>query len=439
MPKLTRIQSTEIPIGPPKGPNDDEKKSSFGKAVKWLNSARETVQSKVSSKEARTGFAVWGVVEHVVKAAVGAFKLLNQSSASSSPVMHLRKIGVIGLLAVPVVVLTFVDSLVNLAKAVQSASLSAIVDAGLLATAALGSMVDAPAKIAFVVNEFQTVANVAVWGSALGAVSAILSIASMIHTARSHETTRTLVKELESTSNRAFLSSLRERLNQPGSEELKLVLQEIDQEIDIVKIFDEKAFTEIDELGAVGNSKELKKIIAAIETALVNADEIGVLAQLQEVANAAYVECLLEKDEALLARHFKVKGEALKVALESIKSLNKPAERHTAVSHLKIRLADKLFMDKFSILLNNVNLAISIAFVVIGLVASATPAAPAVYAISAIVGVIVIAKMIYEHQQKKEFERNMGIRLPKPVPIHAPEQKPRRISSLWDGSRPYEV
>lgn len=140
---------------------------------------------------------------------------------------------------------------------------------------------------------------------------------------------------------------------------------------------------------------------------------------LDEVSNAAYIQCLRQKDPKALERHFRVEGGPLKERVDEIwkdyqgklKSdpvqANFELEKH--VSTLKGRVKEKTDSDIWSIVASVVSLVASVIFLVLAFGLSCSPLAPVGYALFACVAAAGIAKIFYDWHSKNKFEESLGM------------------------------
>lgn len=140
---------------------------------------------------------------------------------------------------------------------------------------------------------------------------------------------------------------------------------------------------------------------------------------LDEVSNAAYIECLRNKEPKALERHFRADGEALKERVDQIwqgyqeKLKSDPVqanfELENHVSTLKGRVKEKTGSDIWAIVASVVSLVASVILLVLAFGLSCSPLAPVGYALFACVAAAGIAKIFWDWHTKNKFEETIGI------------------------------
>lgn len=369
-------------------------------AIKWLNEKRAAVKDVFNSPGVLIPIDLMKITSYIVSLSHDIFKKLHGVKPTGA-LLEAKKVAIIPLVAIPITLFAFMESMIDFGKSAKNGDNEALAHAALLATAAFGDVVEIPAKIGGVVEIFQPVAQIDIWGPSLYAVSAILSVAGLIYAALSHEKTRGFAAELKEKSQNAILkeietndryASLRKKLNHLGP--------------NVNKKLNKEFFKALKAVAKAHNKNELMATFANFS------HEIRYLTYrdwqlLEEVGDIAYINCLKEmdkKDNSILSRNFQVDRDKILSAIENIKNSNDPKAKSNAVHLLKSRVSYKFLSDKLSITSNTVGIVASVMFVVLGFVAAASPIAPLAYALLIGLTIYGIGKMITDIYKKYVFE-----------------------------------
>lgn len=406
------------------------------KSVKWIKMAK----SAIGELAVQIPLTLSKTTIYVIAAADEIFK--NIHNMPSLPLADAKHFSVAGLVTVPITLIVFFDSLVSLVEALKGSCSEAMFSAALSATAAYGDVIEIPAKVGTYANLFTPAAQLGTWAPILLGVSAVLSVASLINSALSHESTRRLVNELQAASEKAVIEKIFAS-EDPKLERIKQGLKEISFELDEdVKFLDERRKTQkkfkkefinsFKAISKVNTPEELSALMLKFSDRGLKLDQETWKALL-DVGNIAYLDCLnqLESDKKvyLLSRHFQASGEKLSIALEKIQVTNDPKEIDYTVRLLKNRLSYKTLSDKLSFASTTVGLVVQTIFVAIAFGALTAAAGPAVLVVLIAVTIFSLVKMIVDYQKKKEFEKLMGLDL-----IKAPHENNATFPAIVDGT-----
>ncbi|MBA2728953.1 MAG: hypothetical protein H0U49_12380 [Parachlamydiaceae bacterium] len=323
----------------------------------------------------------------------------NIASTLESLFSKVKKIVASGLLFISNKLNDCVNVIVDFVKAIFSSikhkpNYTAIAMPGLQILAALGNFVKIPSAIGSVVNFFVPLKNL-IWIPALGAVSAILSVAKIIYSVFAQYEAVKFNDELKAVSNSAFLQRLREA---PENESLRYALKIAD------KTLAKKVDAELARL-AEGDQTSIERIIEEIKMSGIDQN---VLSELRKAGDLAYLDCIQSKDKNFLLKHFDIKGDAIKTALESIRNHSR-AEIHTIRATLEGRLKSRSVSNIASLIVDTISTIASVILVVSSFVLALSPLAPIGYSLLIGIGIFCVIKLIVDYKSRDGIEKKLAV------------------------------
>jgi hypothetical protein len=266
-----------------------------------------------------------------------------------------------------------------------------IMEACLMASVAMGSLLDIPGKVIDAVSIFTTLPAMP-WTTILSSVALFFSAASIFLALKSHSETSDVMDELERNASIAILNQL--RVSVQNANFLNVV----------GSVTPDELMVQIDDImHKIGSPDEVKDFPAAVANLvkLANAIDPNIVKELEIVGKKAYLECVAKYDDDFLEKHFRMGGETIKSAIDAINSSNEPQELKDLHTLLSARISDKQFSDKMTILIDTVSLVAATLFLILEFGLICSPLAPIGYALAIAAGLMAITKIIVEYQINK--------------------------------------
>lgn len=309
----------------------------------------------------------------------------------------LKKIAVLSILTVPYTLYSFIEKIVDLGQAIfektnRNKNILIIANAAALAVAELGKVFSLPETVVNVIRLFIPLKDL-LWLPPLAIVSAVLSVGNFFSSCLNHVEAKQFTKELKSVSNKAILHRLKELQETSKHDYLARALNKAD------KTLSSRIDQELKRLEA-GSSETLHAILKEIKDCSLDPE---LLLELRKAGNLAYLDCIKNKDQKFLLKHFNVKKGVIPIALENISKCSGEEAQDLKVL-LSERLKNQKSMGKISMIIDTVNIIATVILVVSSFVLAASPLAPLGYVLLIGLGISCIIKFIEEHKRTKKFE-----------------------------------
>jgi len=358
--------------------------------------AKEKIQHRVNKLQG----LILDSVNHIIDFAKDIFLSLKSPKTLSKEeiISKVKEFTVSALKFIPEKIYECAKVIVEFAKALFTtirthSNYIAVAMPGLQIVTGLGKLIEIPVVIGSIINILAPLKN-AIWIPALGTVASILSVSKIFYTGFLQREANKFNQELKAAANHAFLNRLKEI---PNNEALRHAL----------KIADKTLAKKIDNQLAslTGDQKSIESLIEEIKKSGIDQQ---VLNELQVAADLAYIDCIQKKDEDFLLKHFDVKGDAIKAALERINN-HPTAEIHRVRETLEGRLKDRRASNILSIVMDTVSTIASTLLAVAGFMLTGSPLLPIGITLLIGVGILCVLKLIIEYKKKEKFENELNI------------------------------